>query len=109
MPLGRWTYMLVRMCYRRTVVREDAPVAVEQLINIHICEAIVLTTAEYERAQREVRGRVLAGDPGISDRILFSLLEHNAPRYYEAKAINARQCAEEADMAGGGLRNPEGA
>lgn len=63
---------------------------VEALIRMATYEAITLTTDEYERLQREVRGRVLAGDPGISDVICLKLLEEHAPRYFEAKRLNAQ-------------------
>lgn len=54
-------------------------------------EAVIVTTDEYERLAREVRGRILAGDAGISDRICLRLLEEYEPRYYEAKEQNARR------------------
>lgn len=63
----------------------------EAVIRLYTCEPVILTTDEYERLQREVFGRVLAGDPGISDRICLKLLEEHAPRYYEAKEQNARR------------------
>lgn len=57
------------------------------VIRMHACNPVNLTVEEYERLQGEVRGRVLAGDPGISDVICLRLLEENAPRYHELKRI----------------------
>jgi hypothetical protein len=61
-------------------------IAVIRLVTHEPC---ILTTEEYEQAQREVLGRVLAADDGVSDRILIRLLTDNANRYMEAKAANS--------------------
>lgn len=64
----------------------------EALIRMYACNPVILTTSEYERLAAEVRGRVLAGDAGISDLICARLLEENSPRYHEAKARNQEAC-----------------
>jgi hypothetical protein len=59
------------------------------MIRMHTYEPCVLSTQDYERLEREVRGRILAYDAGIGDHILLRLLEEHRPRYFEAKAQNA--------------------
>lgn len=61
----------------------------EAVIRLHAYDPVILTTAEYEQLQAEVRGRIVAGVAGISDRICLRLLEEHASRYHEAKAVNA--------------------
>ena len=59
------------------------------MIRMQTFEPCIITTEEYEAIQRDVRGRILAGDAGVGDRILLTLLEEHASRYSEAKARNA--------------------
>jgi hypothetical protein len=61
------------------------------LIRMHALRPVTLTTDEYERLGREVRGRVLAQDAGIADLICLRLLEENAGRYHEAVEIDKQR------------------
>lgn len=63
----------------------------EAVIRLHAYDPVIITTDEYEQLAREVRGRILAGDAGISDRICLRLLEEHESRYYEAKEQNAHR------------------
>lgn len=65
--------------------------AIEAVIRLQTYEPITISTEEYDQLQREVKGRILAGDPGISDRICLQLLEEHASRYHEAKHINIKR------------------
>lgn len=67
----------------------------EAVIRLHTYEPCIITTDEYEELQKEVKGRVLAGIGGISDRICLKLLEEHYSRWYEAKAQNGTLKPEE--------------
>jgi hypothetical protein len=45
-------------------------------IRLYFCDIHLLSTEEFERLAAEVKGRVLAGDAGISDRVRLQAVDH---------------------------------
>ena len=54
-----------------------------KVIRLVTYEPLCITIDDYEKMQREVRGRILAGDYGISDRVCLKLLQEHYGRYLE--------------------------
>lgn len=67
----------------------------EAFIRMGTCEAVILTVEEYEQLEREVRGRVLANDAGVSDRICLRLLEEHRYRYPRGEEAERRVAREQ--------------
>jgi hypothetical protein len=67
-------------------------------IRLYFCDIHLLSTEEFERLAAEVKGRVLAGDAGISDRVLCQLLYEHYSRYHEAVLANGGQPNEETKL-----------
>lgn len=61
---------------------------IEAVIRMHAYQPSILTTNEFEQLLREVRGRVLADDAGVSDKILMRMIDENQGRYFEATDTN---------------------
>lgn len=64
---------------------------VEAVIRLHAYEPCIITTGEYEELQKEVQGRIFAGDAGVGDRILLKLLEEHHSRYHECLLRNTNE------------------